>query len=431
MVPNPPKKTRIWTIFFTQLIIIVVTIIAVILMANQSFKSFYIDRTTNELRSVAQLISHSTQLESHSFGRLRITIIAPNGVVTFDSAEFLENMENHLHRPEVQSAINGQEGIQTRYSDTLKETMLYLTAPVYQDGTLAKIVRVSVPITDIHKVLNRFYFNLSIGGLLIVILSGSVTFFMSRRMIDALQRRHENEVLVSKLKKLEKMRKEFVGNVSHELRTPITLIKGFIETLQDGASENPADSKKFLGIIHTHSERLTGIIDDLLTLSKIEMEEDNTTLELIEVKLKPVLARAIQICTPKASEKNVSLHLTCSADLKIRMAPPLIEQAVVNLIDNAIKFSPKNSTVSCIVAQEKSITIEVKDTGAGIESEHLPRLFQRFYRVDNARSRNQGGTGLGLAIVKHIAQAHGGSVRVKSTVGLGSSFFIELPLQRI
>ena len=233
---------------------------------------------------------------------------------------------------------------------------------------------------------------------------------------------------VTRLKRLESMRRDFVANVSHELKTPITSIKGFVETLLNGAMDKPEDCKRFLEIVASQSDRLNAIIDDLLSLSQLEQDAETVDIVIEESNLKPVLEMAIQACASKASEKTVRLNLNCPENVTARINPQLLEQAVINLVDNAIKYSLPSTQVSVDVSNdEEGITVAVTDEGRGIEKEHFDRLFERFYRVDRDRSREMGGTGLGLAIVKHIAQVHGGSVSVDSSVGKGSTFRIHLP----
>jgi len=234
---------------------------------------------------------------------------------------------------------------------------------------------------------------------------------------------------VTRLKRLENMRRDFVANVSHELKTPITSIKGFVETLLGGALDNPDDSKRFLEIVAGQADRLNAIIDDLLSLSQLEQDSEKAAIVIEERELKPVLEMAIQVCAPKASEKTVHVGLNCLENITARINPQLFEQAVINLVDNAIKYSLPSTQVRVEVSVDNiELTVSVSDEGRGIEKDHFPRLFERFYRVDSDRSREMGGTGLGLAIVKHIAQVHGGRVSVDSSVGKGSTFRIHLPL---
>ena len=233
---------------------------------------------------------------------------------------------------------------------------------------------------------------------------------------------------VTHIRKLEKIRRDFVANVPHEIKTPITAIKGFVETLRDGALENPEDAQRFLTIISKHVDRLEAIIEDLLRLSRIEREAEREEVVLVEGKVKDLLQTAIQVCEVKAVAKKVRIELSCEKDIVAKIDAVLLEQALANLLDNAIKYSDEGSVIQVEATQKESeIIISVSDHGCGIEKEHLPRLFERFYRADKARSRQLGGTGLGLAIVKHIAQAHGGHVSVESTPGKGSTFAIHLP----
>lgn len=233
---------------------------------------------------------------------------------------------------------------------------------------------------------------------------------------------------ITRIQKLEKIRREFVANVSHEIKTPITAIKGFVETLRDGAVKNLEDAERFLSIIEKHVDRLEDIIEDLLTLSRIEREAEREEVVLAEGRVKDVLENAIRVCEVGTVTKKISIELSCPEDMIAKIDLQLLEQAVVNLVDNAIKYSDEGSIIKVEATQtDHESIISVRDHGCGIEKKHLPRLFERFYRVDKARSRQMGGTGLGLAIVKHIAQAHGGHVDVESTPGKGSTFAIHLP----
>ncbi len=233
---------------------------------------------------------------------------------------------------------------------------------------------------------------------------------------------------ITRLRQVETMRRDFVANVSHELRTPITSIKGFVETLLDGAMEDPDAARRFLEIVGRQADRLNAIIEDLLLLSTIEEGGEKSRLTLQATSIKDVLGAAAQVCSLAASAKKMTVEIECPDALSAKINAPLVEQALVNLIDNAIKYSEPGSPVSVEANQsDAEVSITVRDQGAGIAPEHLPRIFERFYRVDKARSRKLGGTGLGLAIVKHIAQLHGGTATVESTLGKGSAFTIRIP----
>ncbi|HYC55326.1 MAG TPA: ATP-binding protein [Candidatus Binatia bacterium] len=228
---------------------------------------------------------------------------------------------------------------------------------------------------------------------------------------------------VTRMRQLETVRRDFVANVSHELKTPVTSIKGFLETLLGGAMHDEENRQRFLEIASRQADRLGAIIDDLLLLSRVEQDSDQHQVERSITDLAPVLAGAADVCALQAEGKSIELRVRCEAGLQARINGALVEQALVNLIGNAIKYSDQASVVEIEGRREREdAVLEVRDSGTGIEAEHLPRLFERFYRVDKARSRALGGTGLGLAIVKHIAQAQGGTVTVESRPGTGSAF---------
>jgi two-component system phosphate regulon sensor histidine kinase PhoR len=240
--------------------------------------------------------------------------------------------------------------------------------------------------------------------------------------------KRSNDAKDNKMRKLETVRKDFVANVSHELKTPVTAIKGFVETLLEGALESREDAHRFLSIILRQADRINAIIEDLLTLSRLEEEEKRSLIIIEEIDVVPVLRRVVHDASHAARDKKIGMRLEVPDKLVFPINANLIEQAVLNLVDNAIKYSDSGSNVTIALAQAPTeIVIEIKDSGSGIPEEHLSRIFERFYRVDKARSRKVGGTGLGLAIVKHIAQVHGGMARVQSTVGKGSVFSIHLP----
>lgn len=234
---------------------------------------------------------------------------------------------------------------------------------------------------------------------------------------------------VSRMRQLETMRTDFAANVSHELKTPITSIKGFVETLLDGAMHSPDECQRFLQIVAKQSDRLNAIIDDLMSLARIEQSAVSAEIVLESGALQPVLDAAVEECQAKAREREITLEVRCPADARAMMNAALLEQAVANLIDNAIKYSGPGSLIEISGARtDREVSIAIRDPGCGIPAEHQPRLFERFYRVDKARSRKLGGTGLGLAIVKHIVYAHRGRITVDSAPGQGSTFTIHLPL---
>jgi len=232
---------------------------------------------------------------------------------------------------------------------------------------------------------------------------------------------------VTELKKFEKARSEFIANVSHELKTPITSIIGFVETLKDGAINDLKKRDEFLNIIHSHSRRLDNLVNDILSLSRIEFRE--IEMNPVPISVKEILDNAQALYNNKIKSKKQSLKINIPTELPAAFSDPdMIVQVFSNLIDNAIKFTPERGKIA-VEARDVNdfIQIDVSDTGIGIAEEHLSRIFERFYRVDKARSREMGGTGLGLAIVKHIVHANRGEVSVKSEFGKGSTFSVFLP----
>jgi two-component system phosphate regulon sensor histidine kinase PhoR len=237
----------------------------------------------------------------------------------------------------------------------------------------------------------------------------------------------------TRINQLENMRQDFVANVSHELKTPITAIRGYVETLLDGAIENREDAEKFLKIIHRQGSRLDAIVDDLLSLARIENTAKENKMELKQEHLCPILETAIQTCSAAAELKNIRVTVKCASDIKAAVNLPMLEQAIINLLTNAVTYSPENSEINLEVTKQEhpdndeTIRISIQDHGPGISNEHQKRIFERFYRCDKARSRAHGGTGLGLAIVKHIANCHNGTVEVISQPEHGSVFSLILP----
>jgi len=233
---------------------------------------------------------------------------------------------------------------------------------------------------------------------------------------------------ITAIRELDTVRKDFAANVSHEIRTPITAIKGFVETLLDGAVNDPETAREFLEITDRHINRLNDLIDDLLILSRIQELGEVESIKVVRKNLTEVVNSTLNDCKQEAEDKNIELVLEAGEQFEADINSELLERAISNLINNAIHYSPENEKVMVTLSgADNEILISVKDNGCGIEEKHLQRIFERFYRVDKNRSRQLGGTGLGLSIVKHIVKAHNGRIEVKSVIGKGSIFTIYLP----
>lgn len=231
---------------------------------------------------------------------------------------------------------------------------------------------------------------------------------------------------ITEIRKLETMRRDFVANVSHELKTPLTSIKGFVETLLEGALYDKENSRHFLEIIQSHTNRLDNLINDLLTLSHIESKE--IQLECAEVNLRDLADKILSGFTAQLKKRSITCYNDIASGVSVQADRDKMEQVFTNLIDNAIKFNKEKGSLK-VYSQDfdNKIKIVIEDSGLGIPQKDISRIFERFYRVDKARSRELGGTGLGLSIVKHIVELHGGSVSVESAEGIGSKFFVILP----
>jgi len=399
----------------------------------------------------------------------RVTVINPEGLVLGDShesGEALRRMDNHLSRPEVREALATGMGVSTRLSDTggihMVNVALPVRAPQAEHRALG-VVRLSLPLIEIearHGDLRKILAT-ALGGafLLSLALSYAVARGITRPLADIVTaaRRmargefherirvtsttevaHLAEILnqmaasleetIKNLHKLEQVRKDFVANVSHELRTPLTAIRGYVEALQDGGKDTPEELDRFLDIIRAHADRLNLIITDLLLLSKIEFGQ--IPLKQEPVALTGLIDRTVGLLRHLVEHKQHTVVVNIPADL-----PPILGdeerlgQVFSNLLDNAIKYTPENGTITIsAVAGEKFVEASVVDTGIGIPPQDLPRIFERFYRVDKARSRELGGTGLGLAIVKHLVEGHGGSVSADSRPSHGTQFRVRLPM---
>lgn len=465
------------------LLIMVVALTTIDFLASEMSENTYVEGVKREMRQKSEMLSVIAQRDmatmtkeevaalAHAAGA-RLTVIAPDGRVILDSEADAARMANHGDRPEVQEALRGRVGTSIRWSATLGTNFLYVAAPVP-----AGAARFAVPLLEVRsqvtRLRQRLVFYTAIAFVPAILLAalfarylatrlGAIIDYAStlatgdfrarlrqtgndelgtlgrqlnetgaklQRMFEEIQREH------SELEKLERIRKDFVINVSHELRTPLASIQGYTETLLDGAIHDPDNNVRFLNIIRQNAERLGRLTADLLTLSRIELKIQR--LQFASYKLNPLIKDCIDTLRPVADKKSIAIEFAQGdPDVEVFCDSESIHQVMTNLLDNAIKFTPEGGRI--LVSWNKRsdsgdghprAEISVTDTGIGIPAEDLPRLFERFYRVDKARSRELGGTGLGLAIVKHIAKAHGGDVQVESTINEGSTFRFTLPTE--
>ena len=472
------RRRLLWQIYPSYLLITIISLLTVVWYASNSFKKYIFEQTEEGLRGKAkmlesqfsnqQILSDSETVDalckkSGRAGGIRVTVILPSGKVIGDTNQNPAVMENHANRPEIVEAIAGKVGTSIRDSTTLQKKMMYVAIPLMRTGRIVGVLRTSVPITLIGQSLNKIRIRLFLQWGIIAIVAAVISLFIVRRVIRPLNQMrkgaerfaqgdlahqlsvpHSEEIgglaeslnqmacqlndRIETIVKLENVRSDFVANVSHELKTPITTIKGSVETLLDEAFHLSDDAKRFLRIIARHTDRLSAITDDLLTLARVEEENEKRKLLFKKNPLKEILDLAVEDCEQQILEKNIKISLDCQQGLQVKANAPLLQQAIVNLISNAIKYSPADSPIAIDAQQfDSNVRIQVKDQGCGIAANHLPRLFERFYRVDPARSRKLGGTGLGLAIVRHIIQAHEGWIEVESKLEQGSTFSIFLP----
>lgn len=456
--------------------VLIVSLIAVDFMASRIAETTYTETLTRELEEKCRMLAlgdptRLTQERAHRLAAAaagRLTVITRDGRVVVDSGNNPEAMENHARRPEVAAALAGKTGSSRRTSPTMGLPFLYVAIPI-PEGALRLAVPLGEVTNQVDEIRQRMLYATSLAFLPAVfiaaifarytatklasiidyagqlaqgnfrarlktsgsdelgVLSGKLkeTGEKLEEMFDQLQTEH------AELEKLERVRKDFVINVSHELRTPLASIQGYTETLLDGALFDPNNNVRFLSIIRQNAERLARLTADLLTLSRVELRQ--TRFQFASYYVNGLLRNSIDALKPLADRKNIHLHLDPAPDsLDVFCDAEAVHQILSNLIDNAIKYTPENGTVFLnaqhLGGDPELVEICVRDTGFGIPQDEMLRLFERFYRVDKARSRELGGTGLGLAIVKHLTLAQGGTVRVASETNCGATFCFTLPV---
>jgi len=467
-------------ITLTYLILAVAIIAAVGVISSLEIESLFEDRLVHQLEQQADVVHHFLASGEFSGERARatsiqhladvlgarVTLVAADGTVVADSDvpfEKLSTLENHLLRPEVQDALSKSIGMNIRRSATVGRDFLYV-AKQYRDSlpSLAmkdvRFIRVSAHMEEMKEIVNDIRWKIGWAGVITLTIIIGVSIFISQRIsrpmvaiaenvekirLGDLEKHIEattddeigrvaravNELVdklkadIVELKKLQRARSEFLGNVSHELRTPIFTLQGYLETLLNGAVDDPAVNRLFIEKASNHAARLNALLNDLIDISRIESGEMKMSFRYFRIN--EFLELVVNDFQQAAIQRRVVLRLSMKTGDQIEVFgdKERLRGVLSNLIDNAIKYNREEGDVLVSTEiHEGKVRIVVADTGAGIADEHLTRIFERFYRIDKDRSREVGGTGLGLAIVKHIVEAHGGKVEVRSTVGKGTSF---------
>ncbi|MBC8167803.1 MAG: HAMP domain-containing protein [Bryobacteraceae bacterium] len=483
-MPLPKRTANLTARIFLKLIfgvfcVLVVALTAVDFLASKVAERTYLHKLTRELEEKNRMLDLQSVADLGRKGDIRfyaaakaaggrITIIAPDGHVIADSEANPAQMDNHSTRPEIAAALKGITGSDIRLSQTIGVKFLYVAIAIP-----AGALRLAVPLREIDaqvsEIRTQLLASVALAFLPAIIVAAFFARYVSAKLaaiIDYASRlargefearlegsgRDELGLLVeqlndtgeklqemfeqlqhehSELEKLERVRKDFVINVSHELRTPLASIQGYTETLLEGALYDPEHNMRFLTIIRQNTERLGRLTADLMTLSRLELK--STRFQFASYYVNDLLSDCVDSMRPMTEKKHISLTLEPTSDFaEMFCDSEAVHQVMSNLLDNALKYTPEHGAITVAVYQiggdPEMIEVSVRDTGTGIPDEDLPRLFERFYRVDKARSREMGGTGLGLAIVKHLVRAQGGSVRVESQLGRGSRFIFTLPV---
>ena len=473
-------------ITFTYLLISVLIITVLGVLFSLEIERYYFDRLLGNLHTETRVLSAilhegsggavqrgAKKKEMNAIAQaslMRISLIDSSGAVLFDSSvpdSLLHTLENHGQRPEILEARHSGTGSNVRTSRTIAHDLVYVARQIdIIEGPPEvfpnlQFIRVSLELTDVNRIMYEIRFKIVLASIVVLILVILASQVIARRLSNPIVEigdivkeikagnldqklpvRSQDEIGrlaalinemtdrlkadIEQMKKLERVRTEFLGNVSHELRTPIFSLKGFLETLIDGAIDDKSVNRAFVEKAYHHANRLDELLSDLIEISRIESGEMKMSFRYFDVSswLKQLTGDFADLA---AKKKQKVIAEVPDREILVLGDKDRLKQAVGNIVDNAIKYSSEGAAT--LVRVEEGIgkvVVSVADTGPGIEPEHLPRIFERFYRVDKARSREVGGTGLGLAIVKHIVEAHGSKIGVSSEVRKGTTFSFEL-----
>lgn len=347
---------------------------------------------------------------------IRVTVVNPDGSVLYDTDSATGN---HLLREEIHQAFAGASGMVLRRSETLGSYQLYCARRVGD-----KVVRLAVPYNGVQEPVRLARHGLVTAGL-VGALAVTLIFIFTRNLSGRID--EQARALVT-AEANERFRREFTANVAHELKTPLTAIVGAVEMIGDGSELQEAERAELMDIVHDQAKRLNSLVKDVLSLAQIEREQGEEHRNFIQVPLEKIVDTVAALEAARAKQSRITLAVTRCDHAVVNGDPHLLEQVIVNLVENAFRYSGTDRVDIALSTDSGLARISVTDYGIGIPAESLPHIFNRFYRVDKARSRSLGGTGLGLAIVKHIAILHGGNVSVQSTPGDKTVFTVELPL---
>jgi two-component system, OmpR family, phosphate regulon sensor histidine kinase PhoR len=474
--------TRIFLkIIASVLCVLLVGVVAVDIFVSRIAESSYLEERQREIREKVRMLAilELDRTNPQTFDNLahasgaRVTVIARDGRVIYDSASNPAHMENHKDRPEFREALAGHAGRIIRHSPTLGVNFLYVAEPTPNGA-----IRLAVPLAEIERHVNAMRLRLVAASALCFLPAIVLAALFARSVSGKLGRiinyagelakgnfkarlnpsggdelggltgklnetaRNLEQVIAqlhreqAELERVERIRKDFVINVSHELRTPLASIQGYTETLLSGALHDENHNTRFLTIIQQNAERLSHLIADIMALSRIEMKIQR--FEFASYAVNSLIDSSVESLRPVAEKKNISVTLEHAPDgTEVFCDYEAVHQILGNLLDNGIKYTHEGGSLvvgarpTAVADQPSMVEIFVRDSGIGIPKEELPRLFERFYRVDKARSRDLGGTGLGLSIVKHLVRGQGGDVWVASDVGQGSTFSFTLPTDEL
>jgi two-component system, OmpR family, phosphate regulon sensor histidine kinase PhoR len=469
------------TLTYFLISVLIISVLGVLF--SLEIERYYFDRILANLRTETKMISallHQGPAQREEKARelnaiaqaslMRITLIDSSGAVIYDSAvpdSLLHTVENHGQRPEIMEARHTGTGSNVRSSRTIAHDLVYVARQIdVVEGPSTvypslQFVRVSLELTEVNWIMYEIRFKIVLAAIVVLVLVIVASQVIARRLSNPIVEigdivkeikagnldqklpvRSQDEIGrlaalinemtdrlkadIEQMKKLERVRSEFLGNVSHELRTPIFSLKGFLETLLDGAIDDKSVNRAFVEKAYHHASRLDGLLTDLIEISRIESGEMKMSFRYFDAS--SWLRQLAEDFSDSVSKRHQSIVVEVpDQEIPVLGDKDRLKQAVANIIDNAIKYSAEGSTTTVsLEVGEGNVTVSVADAGPGIEPEHLPRIFERFYRVDKARSREVGGTGLGLAIVKHIVEAHGSKILVTSEVGKGTIFSFKL-----